>query len=147
MARFQYTYQKIVDLKTSEKSQAEWQLSVVIGKLTNEERSLQQLREERASWAERLIAASNEAVSLSELVSMQQYIEYLDSRIIHKLADVRKAEVAVEAGRRVLSDKMMNEKVWQKSKSNALERFRADIMVKEQNELDELATVRFMHAQ
>ncbi|REE94417.1 flagellar FliJ protein [Paenibacillus taihuensis] len=146
MARFQYTYQKIVDLKTSEKSQAEWQLSVVIGKLNNEERSLQQLREERATWANRLGAASNEAVSLSELVAMQQYIEHLDIRIVHKLADVKKAEVAVETGRLVLSDKMMDEKVWQKSKSNALERFRADMMVSEQNELDELATVRFMYA-
>ncbi|AZN40854.1 flagellar export protein FliJ [Paenibacillus albus] len=146
MARFQYTYQKIVDLKTSEKSQAEWQLSVVIGKLNNEEQSLQQLREERASWAERLGSASSEAVSLSDLLAMQQYIEHLDSRIVHKLADVKKAEVAVEAGRRVLSDRMMDEKVWQKSKSNAQDRFRAEMLVREQNELDELATARFMYA-
>ncbi|SEN31924.1 flagellar export protein FliJ [Paenibacillus sp. OV219] len=146
MARFQYAYQKIVDLKTSEKSQAEWQLSVVIGKLNNEEQSLQQLRQERASWAERLGAASSQAVSLSELLAMQQYIEHLDSRVVHKLADVKKAEIAVEAGRRVLSDRMMDEKVWQKTKSNAHDRFRADMMVREQNELDEIATARFMYA-
>ncbi|RAP76260.1 flagellar export protein FliJ [Paenibacillus montanisoli] len=146
MARFQYAYQKIVDLKTSAKSQAEWQLSVVVGKLQNEEKSLQTLLEERSSWSKRLQQVSNQAVALTDLMVMQEYIDYLNVSIKRKQIDVSKAETAVEEKRAVLSDRMRDEKVWQKSKENAMQRFRADMTVKEQNELDELATARFMYA-
>src|SRR5689334_6737486 len=111
MARFHYAYQKIVDLKTSEKSQAEWQLSIVVGKLSQEESSLQKLQEERASWCEKLQQASQQAVPLSAILTMQSYIDFLDDGILRKLRDVKKAESAVEAGRRFLSDRMMDEKV------------------------------------
>ncbi|WP_308639246.1 flagellar export protein FliJ [Paenibacillus silvisoli] len=146
MARFQYTYQKIFDLKQSEKSQAEWQLSVVVGELQNVEKSLLTLREERVSWSDRLLQAANQAVTLSELRVMQEYIGYLDEAIKRKLVDVRKAETAVEVKRAELSDRMRDEKVWQKSKENAFQRFQAEMMAKEQSELDELATSRFMFA-
>lgn len=146
MARFQYAYQKIVDLKTSEKSQAEWQLSVVVGKLLQEETSLRQLREERTAWSDKLQSASLQAVSLAEISSLQAYIDFLDEQIKRKLRDVKKAEAAVEVGRGLLADRMMDEKVWQKSKEHAMNRFQAHVMLQEQNALDELATVRFMHA-
>ncbi|QHT60696.1 flagellar export protein FliJ [Paenibacillus lycopersici] len=146
MSRFQYAFQKIVDLKSSEKSQAEWQLSVVVGKLSQEEASLQQLREERAAWADRLQNASLHAVPLSEITTIQTYIHFMDDRIGRKHRDVQKAETAVEERRRFLSDRMMDEKVWLKTRENAFQRFKADMMAKEQHALDELATARFMHA-
>ncbi|WP_219836660.1 flagellar export protein FliJ [Paenibacillus sp. R14(2021)] len=146
MSRFQYAFQKIVDLKVSEKSQAEWQLSVVVGKLMNEEQLLQKLHQERASWCERLQEASIQSVSLSEVMTMQAYIDHLDNSIICKLRDVRQAQAAVDESRSFLSERVMDEKVWQKTKENAFQRFRADMMVKEQHALDELATVRFMYS-
>ncbi|MFC4812386.1 flagellar export protein FliJ [Paenibacillus sp. GCM10023250] len=146
MARFQYAYQKIVDLKTSEKSQAEWQLSVVVGKLTQAEQSLLQLQAERAVWSEKLQNASLRAVSLSEIMTIQTYIDFLDDGILRKIGDVRQAESAVEAGRKTLSDRMVDEKVWLKTKEHARQRFMAEMAAKEQHELDELASVRFMYA-
>ncbi|NBD22468.1 flagellar export protein FliJ [Paenibacillus glycinis] len=146
MTRFQYAYQKIVDLKTSEKSQAEWQLSVVVGKLSQEELSLRKLREDRAAWSEKLQNASVHAVPLTEILTIQTYIDFLDDGILRKLRDVKKAESAVEAGRRFLSDRMVDEKAWLKSKEHALHRFKSEMSVKEQNALDELATARFLHA-
>ena len=146
MARFQYAYQKIVDLKTSEKSQAEWQLSVVIGNLSKEEQCLEQLHAERAFWSEQLQDASLNSGVLAEIMTIQTYISFLDDSIIRKLRDVKRAESAVEERRQVLSERMVDEKVWLKTKENALQRFKADLLTKEQNALDELATVRFMHA-
>ena len=40
MSKFRYAYQKIADLKTSEKTQAEWLLSTAVGMLHTEEDSL-----------------------------------------------------------------------------------------------------------
>ncbi|SDW27657.1 flagellar export protein FliJ [Paenibacillus sp. CF384] len=146
MARFHYAYQKIVDLKTNEKSQAEWQLSVVVGELQTEEQSLSKLHRDRSEWSDRLQLSSNQAVTLSELMVIQEYIDYLDICIRQKMMDVKKAEAAVEVKRNELSERMKDEKVWQKSKDNAHQRFQANMLLIEQNELDEMASMRFMYA-
>lgn len=144
MSQFRYGYQKIVDLKSSETKQAEWLLSTAVGKLQLEEEILEKLFQERTSWSERLQHASTSAISLSELVVIQEYVEYLDLCISRKLADIRQVQREVDNRRSFLSDKMKDEKVWQKSKEHAFDRFRAAMQVKEQNEMDEIATARFM---
>ncbi|QYR19772.1 flagellar export protein FliJ [Paenibacillus sp. sptzw28] len=144
MAKFEYAYQKIVDLKSSEKTQAEWLLSAAFGKLQSEETTLDNLLQERESWSSRLQEASLTAVPLSDLMIMQHYVDFIDSSITSKRIDVSKARQQVDDSRTFLSDKMMDEKVWQKSKERALNRFRTMLQLKEQNEMDELATVRYM---
>ena len=144
VVNFQYAYQKIVDLKSSEKTQAEWLLSAAFGKLQSEEATLESLLKERELWLGRLQEASLTSVPLSELLIMQHYVDYIDSSIASKRIDVRKAQQYVDDSRSVLSDKMKDEKVWQKSKERAHDRFRVMTQMKEQYELDELATVRFM---
>lgn len=144
MASFRYSFQKVVDLKASEKTQAEWILSSAIGVLTSEEQSLAQLYAARFQWEEKLQEASQRAVSLSELQVIQQYLDYLLTCITSKMTDVKQAQKAVDHCRLKLSDKMKDEKVWLKAKDHALDRFRYALQLKEQNELDEMATVRFM---
>lgn len=141
---FRYTFQKVVDLKGSEKTQAEWILSSAIGTLTAEEQSLKQLEATRHEWEQKLLDASQTTIALSELKVIQQYLDYLLACITNKLTDVKHAQKAVEQSRLKLSDKMKDEKVWLKSKDHALERFRYALQIKEQNDLDEMATVRFM---
>jgi len=144
MAKFQYTYQKIVDLKSSEKTQAEWLLSTAVGKLQAEEKSLEQLVMERNLWLDKLQEVSRKIVPLAELRVMQLYVEYLEISIARKHSDVAHAKREVDRSRTHLTDKMKDEKVWQKSKEKAMERFRAVVLAKEQNELDEMATVRYI---
>ncbi|MGO4106847.1 flagellar export protein FliJ [Paenibacillus sp. YAF4_2] len=143
MASFRYAYQKIVDLKSSEKTQAEWQLSSAIGVLQAEELSLAELRTKRTEWESKQYESSHEAVTLSELQLMQHYLEYLDSCIANKLTEVKHAERKVEHNRSNLAERMKDEKVWLKAKEHAGDRFRHVMQIKEQNELDEMATVRF----
>ncbi|WP_028611037.1 flagellar export protein FliJ [Paenibacillus harenae] len=144
MASFRYSFQRVVDLKSSEKTQAEWLLSSAIGVLTAEELSLEQLQAEKNEWEFKLLEASQSAISLSELQVIQHYVEYLSSSISSKMTDVLHAQKAVEQSRVKLSDKVKDEKVWLKAKDHAFERFRYAMQLKEQNELDELASVRFM---
>lgn len=143
MVSFRYSYQKIVDLKTSEKTQAEWLLSSAIGALQMQELDLEQLRELRSVWECKLHEAYETTVTLSELQQVQSYLNYLDECIGNKLVDVQKAQVVVDRNRIKLADKMKDEKVWMKVKDHAGERFRYAMQLKEQNELDEMATVRF----
>jgi flagellar protein FliJ len=146
MGKYRYPYQKIVDLKTSQKTQAEWMLSVAVGKLQLEEQSLEQLETEKRHWENKLASASTTLVSLAELRTVQQYLEHLEEKIITKSKDVEAAMQEVDHSKSHLSSKMMDEKVWLKAKENAFGRFNQMVMLKEQNELDEMASVRFKAA-
>lgn len=144
MASFKYSFQKVVDLKASEKTQAEWLLSNALGELNQQEESLHQLRSSQAEWEQKLAKASENSVPLSDLLTIGQYLEYLKTCIASKLLDVKRAEREVDKSRLALADKVKDEKVWLKAKDHAWERFRHALQVKEQNELDEMATVRFI---
>jgi len=144
MAHYRYPYQKIVDLKKSEKTQAEWMLSAAIGKLQAEEASLAELESDRIAWLEHQQAAAAGGASLSDLQMVQGYIDYLETAIVRKRQDVVLAEAEVARKQSALSDSMKDEKVWLKAKEKAFQKFMHVTLVKEQNELDEMATVRFL---
>jgi len=139
---FRYALQKIVDLKGSEKSMAEWQYAASLGRLRSEEDRLRKLHEEREGLEEELLSTSKRPTPLTELLVTQRYIQVVDERIRKQHEGVRSAEDQVHARQRQLKDKMVDEKVWLNARERALERFRSDRLAKEQNELDEIAIVR-----
>ncbi|CAM4342148.1 flagellar export protein FliJ [Paenibacillus phoenicis] len=141
--KFRYVYQKVVDLKSNEKTQAEWMLSAAIGQLQSEQRSLEQLLEEKANTAAVIAAEAESTASMIKLQELQRYMDFLDQAIERKLADIRAAEVNVEHKKTILKGKMLDEKVWLKAKEKAMDKFRHEMLLREQNELDEMATVRF----
>ncbi|WP_240941606.1 flagellar export protein FliJ [Paenibacillus sp. HB172176] len=140
---FQYSFQKVVDLKKSQKTQAEWLLSNALSLLSAQEASLNELQQAKADWEAKLQSASAEGVPLSEIVIIREYLDHVQACIEKKLLQVEHAQHAVEQSRSRLSDKMKDEKVWLKAKDNAFHTYRQEMSIKEQNELDEMATVRF----
>ncbi|AJY76568.1 flagellar export protein FliJ [Paenibacillus beijingensis] len=143
MAGFKYAYQKIVDLKKSETTQAEWLLSSAIGKLKEEEQTLSRLQTERDTWEKRLEELSCAGSPLIQLQTIQSYLDYLHSCIEDKCREIRFAAHEVETSRSRLADRMTDEKVWLKTKEKALSGFRKEMLAREQNELDEMASIRF----
>lgn len=139
--KFRYSFQKIVDLKTNEKTQAEWVLSGAVGHLREEEASLSTLYSEQSRVESQLGTASQRATA-SELMEYQYYLDHLSSRIRLKTDDVRKAEHKVLEKRQILSSKMVEEKVWDQARSKAFMQHQALELKKEQDALDEMATNR-----
>lgn len=144
MARFKYTFQKIVDLKGSEKMQAEWLLSDAIALLRKEEEALAQFKDEQQQWELKLEHSVQQVTSLSEVLTINQYIEYFSECIKQKHEDIAHAIGVVEERRAQLAERLKDEKVWDKAKERALERFQHSVQLKEQNELDEMASIRYM---
>ncbi|WP_239617035.1 flagellar export protein FliJ [Cohnella mopanensis] len=139
---FRYHLQKIVDLKGSEKSMAEWEYAASLGKLRKEEEQLELLYDERRGLEQALQATSEKPTPMTELLMLQRYIEIVDERIIRQREGVHAAEVIVRKRQVHLTNKMVDEKVWVNARERALERFRSAWLAKEQNELDEIAIVR-----
>ncbi|WP_373229593.1 flagellar export protein FliJ [Cohnella sp.] len=134
--------QKIVDLKGSQKSMAEWEYAASLGKLRREEERLEALFQERKGVERELQETSMRPTPLTRLVTLQQYIDILEERIQSQNEGVRSAEIQVKKCQGMLTDKMVDEKVWLNARDRALERFRNERLAKEQNELDEIAIVR-----
>lgn len=141
--RFRYVYQKVVDLKSNEKTQAEWMLSAAVGQLQSEQRSLEQLLEEQEQTAAVLQYEMANRASMIKLQELQRYVEYMEQAIERKLGDIRRAEINVEQKKSILNGKLLDEKVWLKAKEKAKDKFQHELLLREQNELDEMATVRF----
>lgn len=141
--KFRYAYQKVVDLKSNEKTQAEWMLSAAVGELQAQQRSLEQLFLDRSNaMAEIQLEMANTA-SVVKLQELQYYMDYLEVCIMRKTGDVKRAEVNVDKKKSHLTGKMLDEKVWLKAKEKAKQKFQHEMLLREQNELDEMATVRF----
>lgn len=141
--KFRYVYQKVVDLKSNEKTQAEWMLSAAIGELQSEQCSLEQLQEEKARIHAMILDEMENCASMVKLQELQRYMDYIEDSIIRKIGDVRRAEVNVDHKKTILSGKMLDEKVWLKAKEKAKAKFQQEMLLREQNELDEMATIRF----
>ncbi|WP_068774626.1 flagellar export protein FliJ [Paenibacillus sp. FJAT-26967] len=140
--KFQYAFQQIVNLKNNERSQAEWNLSSAIGKLNIEESSLHDLMRMKSEAQDKLMESSERPVSMSEIRQLQYYVEHIDQLIAIKRRDIAKAQYQVTQNREVLSDKMVDEKVWTKARDKAYEQFSSFVLKKEQEALDEIATNR-----
>lgn len=141
--RFKYAFQKIVDLKNNERTQAEWILSEAIGQLKTEEESLASLQNARSEIQEQLMSISAGKATISQLMLLQNYVEHIDHQIEVQHRHVEDAHKLVLHRQEHLNDKMLEEKVWTKAKERAYRQFAAAVLQKEQQELDEMATNRF----
>ncbi|NMO96158.1 flagellar export protein FliJ [Paenibacillus lemnae] len=141
--KFNYAFQKIVDLKGNEKAQAEWMLSAALGELQSEEKSLHELLFKREEIGSALQRAAQQSAPISEIRSLQSYVEYLDVCITKKENDIQSAHRNVHHKQERLQETMLDEKVWLKAKEKSSEKFRQESLLREQNELDEMATVRY----
>lgn len=141
--RFQYSFQKVVDLKSNEKSQAEWMLSSALGKLQAEEETLQQLISEKDRVTDDIQSAAGVCAPLSSIRQFQAYIEHLEQCIIRKSKDIVQAQINVQNKQSILTDKMLDEQVWLKAREKEKDKFQKELLLQEQHELDEMASVRF----
>lgn len=141
--KFRYPLQKIVDLKESEKTQAEWSLSKALGELRQEERTLDEWKNERMKWEQTIHQMCERGAPVAELLAIEKHLDYVDGRISAQLLQVELAKDRVDARKKKLKSKMIDEKIWKTTMEKAKMQFLQENGRKEQNELDDLASVRF----
>ncbi|AIQ64451.1 flagellar export protein FliJ [Paenibacillus stellifer] len=141
--KFNYNFQKVVDLKGNERTQAEWMLSSALGELEAQEKSLAELMEQRNEMLFQLQAAAEQCSSMNKIRELQDYVDFLENRIVHKHQQINAAHQKVVRKQDELNEKALDEKVWLKAREKALSLFQHNMNLREQNDLDEMATVRF----
>ncbi|MEC0231567.1 flagellar export protein FliJ [Paenibacillus alba] len=140
---FRYSFQQIVNLKNNERTQAEWILSEAMGQLRTEETNLYGLFEQKESLHNEIAHVTSKSVSISQMLTMQSYMNHVDQQIARKHQDVKQAQHVVLKKQEHLSERMIDEKVWSKAREKAFNQFQSFVAKKEQDALDEMATNRF----
>jgi flagellar FliJ protein len=77
------------------------------------------------------------------MLLMQSYMDHIDMQIMKKHEDIQVAQTVVTHKQEHLSEKMLDEKVWNKAREKAFHKYKAIVEKKEQETLDEMATNRF----
>lgn len=145
--KFKYPFQKVVDIKHSERTQSEWMLSQALGVLQVEEGTLSELTGLRQRLEDEMTKTSVHSTKIVELQMAQDYLSYVNQQISFKLNDIEKARLEVNHQQDDLSGKVQDEKVWARAKEKALYQYQELSLKKEQQELDELATLRYISPQ
>lgn len=141
--KYRYPLQKIVDLKSNEKKQAEWMLAAAVGHLQSEELGLRGILAEKHRIQETMEQSSSAPVSIENLQQLQDYVAHLDRMAEQQTIQVNKAQQQVAQNQDQLKGRMLDEKMWSMSKDKAYRHYVRNLMRKEQNELDEIAVMRF----
>lgn len=107
------------------------------------ESQLQQCTADLLHAREGLQCQVDARASASSLQVWQQYIVHMESQVDLANERVSAAEANVQNKQGELAVRMTDEKVWTKAREKAETQFKERLAAWEQNELDELATVRY----
>ncbi|MCI3919024.1 flagellar export protein FliJ [Paenibacillus sp. TRM 82003] len=140
--KFMYSFQKVLDVKTNEKKQAEASLAQAVGLLSSAEQELSELMLAKYRMQQQLVDQAASGGTMAEMISGQQYVNHLEERIQLTKRKLLEAEKRVNELRGFLTDRTVDEKVWLKAKEKAQASFRLEVERRAQHELDEMATVR-----
>lgn len=144
--KFIYSFQKVLDVKTIEKKQAESMLAEAVGAAAAAERELSEWMVAKHRMQQQLSEDTQRGRPMAGLIEGQQYVEFIDARIQAAKRSLHQAEKRASELRDALVDRTVDEKVWLKAKDKAFDAFRAKVERTAQHELDEIATMRSRYA-
>jgi flagellar FliJ protein len=139
---FVYSFQKILDMKEKEKEQAEVNYSKSIRVLQQEQQRLDSLKSNKKYLEERMLQGEQN-ISLAELKTNYEYIGHLQRLITQANESKELAEKDVEAKQSILSERAIDQKIWEKLKEQSFEKYKEELRKKEQKELDEISVSRY----
>ncbi len=142
IARFQFPFQRILDVKENEKSQAQLEMAESLKVQVDLEHSLATLEQEVYSKRLRLEQRQLDGLSITDLLKEEEHIAYLERLLQQKKQQLNQIEEQLSEQKDTLASKVKEEKTWQSIKETRKEEFHRDMQILEQNELDDLTTVR-----
>jgi flagellar FliJ protein len=139
---FVYSFQKILDMKEKEKEQAAVNYNKSVQVLRSEEQRLAHLEQYKYQLEQRVLQQESN-ISLAQLKSHYEYIGHLQRLIEVANESKVQAEKEVEVKQFILSERTIDQKVWEKLKEHSFEKYKEKINLQEQKEMDEMAVARY----
>lgn len=143
---YQFSLQKILDLKEKEKEQLQSALSISLKKLEDENKKHQSLQQQMDEVEAQLINTQQEKTNIAMLLSLHAYHLKLEKSVQQSQQRIVKAEKDVQRKLQQVVDKAKEEKTYQILKSREWKRYQYEQNRIEQNVLDEISTGLFIRS-
>ena len=141
--KFKFQMQGILNVKESIAEQKEQEFAKAIQALANERAILESLYNEKAQTVEELRGATGKKINPFDFKMLNNYVEYLKSKIISQNEVIKKAENFVEVKRGELIEATKEKKMLDKLKENKLEEHFEEEKQAEQKSVDEIVSFKY----
>lgn len=141
---YQFSLQKLLDLKEKEKEQLQSSLSSSVKKLEDEKIVQSGLLQRQNELQTQLIRKQEESTNISVLVGLHTYQKRLEQKIVQSSQRVVKAEKDVDRKMQQVVDKSKEAKTFHLLKDRERLRFQYEQDRIEQNQLDEISVNLFL---
>ena len=137
MKRFQFSMQKILDVREFEEEQAKIELGQALSEVTRIQQELSAVATERA----RMLKVCSES-DVTDMIVNERYIQRLDLTRDRLLEELAAAELVVEEKRGAFSEAMKNRKVLSNLREKHLAVHKKNAQLAEDTAADDMTTSR-----
>jgi flagellar protein FliJ len=143
---FQFRFEKILTMKEKEKESALHEMNVVKHMKETVERQLLDLVEKKESYIMAFEKIANQSIKVTDIQEREQYIHFLNKQIDRLRKKV--LEITQEFNRKshLLVAKNQEEKIWSSWREKSLDEYTEKIKREEQDQLDEMAVIRYFRS-
>ena len=143
MAKFNYSFQKLLDLKENEREFAQLQMAEAIKQQDEAIKSNQKIHQKIAEVENEINQKQLAGVNIFELRMLEDYIHQLYDQLKSTERNLELMESKVIRTQGQLRTKVQEEKTWINLKDQKLIQFEEQQKLAEQNLFDEMATTQF----
>lgn len=143
MAKFNFRFQSMLNVKEKLQEQKEAEFGKAIQSLEFEKKKYDEIVLNRQNSITALKELINTKISPKEVSEYNSYINKLKNDLVIQQKVIVKAENLVELKRKELQSAIMETKKYEKLKEKDYEIFMEELKVKENQELDEVVTYRY----
>lgn len=136
---FQYPYQRILELKTKDKEQSQTHLAKALQKQEKLEQQIASIEQSIDQLCQSIEGLQSKKIRVTEIINLHDYRYKLEKRLNQEKKEMHYATLQVNKRQQELAEKVKEEKVWDKHKSNALEHYITEERRLENLRLDEIA--------
>ncbi len=142
MSTFQYTFQKILDMKKKNREQVEFRYAELAQNLRIEKEESNKLAGYKSSICDGILDKQVTGTLVSEINQYQSYLQYLEQLIANHIENIDKIQQSIDQKHKELINVKIEEKKWLNLREKRLQEFNIEKNRIEQRELDEIASRR-----
>lgn len=139
MRKFNFTMQKVLNLKEKNREQEEWNYARILQSLNEERDILTKLLLEKEEQQDLILENQQKGVSIETINLHQSYIQHIEDSIKHQTRKISKLERDLSEKQQELLLLKIDEKKWLKLKEKKFNEFIVKENQIEQIEIDEIA--------
>lgn len=139
MKRFEFSLQKVLDLREFEENQAKNELGKAIAESDRIKAELEYIALKRVENNK----ARAETDDMNEMMAIERFIVRLDLRKEELLEELAKAELVIEQKRKLFAEAMKNRKVVTKLKEKKEAEYKAEMLKAEEAAIDDITGAKY----